>query len=284
MESDNLNKSLNQTNEHEAETELKIEDYNRKEVDIDSDETKQEKIKLQNQLKLIEDELTIGLEKVLVCKKEGNDLFKKQIITEAIKYYSQGAELCEESLSNYSQPSTPSENITSLLKNLQEERVNLLSNISMCYLKQEKYQDTFNIDMSIIRQYNPNWDKSYNRLIIACLRQGDLAMANQYCSIFRMIFNEGILSKYQSTFNDLEEENRKQMEKMKSQAKKPEDTTVQSSIVKEVDSITVDSKKNKKSLIKKRTFNFKWFLGGLVLFSSTFALFYLINNKKRFFN
>ena len=282
MESDNLDKSLNQTNEHE--TELKIEDINRTEVEIDSEETKQEKIKLQNELKLIEDELTIGLEKVTVCKKEGNELFKKQLITEAIKFYSQGAELCEESLSNYSQPSTPSENITSLLKNLQEERVNLLSNISMCYLKQEKYQDMFNIDMSIIRQYNPNWDKSYNRIIIAFMKQGDLAMANQYCSIFRMIFNEGILSKYQSTFNDLEEENRKQMEKMKSQVKKPEETTIQSSIVKDADSITVNSKKNKKSLIKKRTFNYNWFFGGLVLFSSTFALFYLINNKKKFFN
>ncbi len=243
----------------------------------------EEELKTINQIKLIESELSSGLETARLHKKDGNDLFKKENFDEAIKSYTTGAQFIDNLFISLDK-SVESEQIISLLKSINEERVNILSNMANCLLRLEKYQEVFNIDMSILRQYNPNWDKSYNRIIICCMKNGDIMLANQYASLFSSHFPESVISKYKSTFAELEEEGRKHMQK-KAQNKNVEETTINSE-KKEVDAKTVSSEK-KTTVVKKvktREFNLKWFFGGVLFIGSAMGLFYLFYSKKRFLN
>lgn len=279
MESkDILNKSKNE----EANDSFKKSENNDDNNIILDDEN--EEIKVVNQLIQAEQSLKDSLDKIISYKKEGNEQFKNKNYNEAISLYNIGIEKLEESMTSYD-PKIQNENMKILVKSIIEEKVNVLSNMSTCYLKLENYQQVFNLDMSIIRQFNPVWDKSYNRIIIACIKNNDLMMANQYAQILKMQFSQDIVEKYKGTFEDLENENKNHLESIKKK-KNQEESECQSTLIKDSDSRTINSSNNKSTTkvvkTKKSKLNLKWLVGSVFLIGSTVGLFFLFNSRRKF--
>lgn len=238
-----------------------------------------EKLKEENRKKLIEEELTKGYEKAVNLKKEGNEKFKTGDYTQAEKYYNDGLSVIEEVLSSNDEFQNP------LFGKLKEERVNILSNLSNCLMKHNKFQEAFNIDMTIISQFDPNWDKSYNRIILCALKNGDTQLAIQYAGLFRMRFSESTLSKYQSTLNEVDEEQKKLIERSKPKSEPKEETTIKSSI-NESDVQSQTSKPATIKTVKRPAGRSKvmWFFSGALLLGSAFGLFLLFKNRSKFLN
>lgn len=238
-----------------------------------------EKLKEENKKKLLEEELKRGYEKAVNLKKEGNDKFKAGNYVEAEKYYNEGSNCIEEILVSVEEFNHP------IFAKLKEERVNILSNLSNCLMKHEKFQESFNIDMTIISQLDANWDKSYNRIILCALKNNDSQLAIQYAGLFKMRFSESTLSKYQSTFKDVEDAQKKLYESTKPKAGPKEDTTIKSSI-NESDVQSEVSKPVKVKTVKKPAsrFRYTWIFGSVVLLGSAFGLFMLFKNRNKFLN
>lgn len=280
MESkDILNKSKNE----EANDSFKKSENNNDDNNIILDD-ENEDIKVKNQLIQAEQSLKDSLDKIISYKKEGNELFKNKNYNEAIASYNIGIEKLEESMTSYD-PKIQNESIKMLVKSIIEEKVNVLSNMSTCYLKLDNYQQVFNLDISIIRQFNQMWDKSYNRIIISCLKNNDLMMANQYAQILKSSFSQDIVDKYKGTFDDLEKENMNHLERIKNK-KSQEESDCQSTLIKDSDSRTINSSNNKSTTkvvkTKKSKLNLKWFLGSVFLIGSTVGLFFLFNSRRKF--
>lgn len=243
-----------------------------------------EDIKVVNQFIQAEQSLKDSLDKIISFKKEGNEHFKNKNYNEAITSYNIGIEKLEESMASYDKK-IQNESIKILQKSIIEEKVNVLSNMSTCYLKLENYQQAFNLDLSIIRQFNPSWDKSYNRIIIASIKNNDLMLANQYAHILKMQFPQEIVDKYKGTFEDLENENKNHLERIKTK-KNQEESECQSTLIKDSDSRTINSSNNKSTTkvvkTKKSKLNLNWLLGSVFLIGSTVGLFFLFNSRRKF--
>jgi tetratricopeptide (TPR) repeat protein len=217
------------------------------------------------------EEILKEVEKLKAIKNEGNAQFKSNKFKEAEAKYEEGINYSDDILSKYTDIK-----YSQHIGNIKEEKILLMSNLAMVLLRHEKYQDAFNLDMNIVTQYNPLWDKSYNRIIICCLRQNNLILANQYASLFKMKFNEETVKKYSSTFNELEQENIKLKESNRKDENLSENTTLKSSIIKEGNTKTVTTKKKPKRNM------FNWVLGSGLLIGSIVGLFYLVSYRKKF--
>lgn len=238
-----------------------------------------EKLKQENNKRLIEEELKKGYDTAVNLKKEGNEKFKSGIYNEAERFYNEGLRCIEEILTNIEEFNHP------IFAKLKEERVNIYSNLSNCLMKDNKFQEAFNIDMTIISQYDPNWDKSYNRIIQCALKNKDSQLAIQYAGLFKMRFSESTLSKYQVTFKDVEEEQKKLYESAKPKAGTKEDTTIKSSI--NESDVYSEVGKPVKVKTKQKPANrsrFTWLFGSAILLGSAFGLFLLFKNRSKFLN
>lgn len=280
MESPIKNEANTSTNEKEIKESpvdvdhvegVKVEDE--PSVDLDAEVSFERKKKEEENKALIE-ELKVELERFINIKKEANAIFKSKLFSEASEKYDSGFVQIEEVLSKYENKHFNNAEINDLITKIKAERVFLLSNKAMCLHNQGNFKDCFNVDMEIINKYDPNWDKSYGRIITSCLRQNNLMLANQYAAIFQMKFNPTTLEKYEPIFRELEEENQKIKQTQKKDADVfSENTTLKSSIIK--DAQTVKKKKTQGG-------KFKWIFGGFLLFSSAIGLIFLFSNRKKF--
>ena len=260
-----------------------------------------EKLKEQNKNKLVFETLQKALEAIEKYKGEGNKHFKENSFDEATRKYEDGINSVEEVLQLYEgyNSTLDIKNIEEIIETIKTQRVLIISNLSNSFLKQGKYQESFNLDMNIISQYNPNWDKSYSRMIICCMKRNDIMLANQYAAIFKMRFSASTIEKYAQTFKDLEEETVSYQERMKQEMATNKSSNVNitnvdnnnvtnnnsslksSKLENEVEAKTVNKKPSGR--VARRRLNYGLFFGGLVFIGSAIGLFFLFANKKRYF-
>ena len=283
-EKDENKVEINQENNQETKKEVKEvkeETLNNKSNDeIKVNEENNEK-KEEKEEKNYEEELTNILNLSTQYKQEGNKFFKDKDYQKADGKYREGIELSENYIQDYK-----GDIENPIFKNIKKENVCLYSNLSNCIMQQENFMEVFNIDMYIISRLDANWDKSYNRIIRACLKNNELQLANQYATIFRSRFAEETISKYQQTFDLLNEENKKfyekNQEKMKANANTTGNTT-QDNMSETISDTRSLTSKNKSitSKKKRKPFFFKFIFGGFVLFGALASFFFIFKNRQK---
>ena len=130
-------------------------------------------------------------------KSQGNELFKKKEYDEAISKYMEGYEKLEKELPkiNHERSYNPqSEELLTLSKQI-------MSNLSLCYIKTEKYQESVDLDLKII-SIDPKYDKSYVRLFNAYIKLGKKEQAVYFGDIL-LKFDDETKKKYENVIPDI---------------------------------------------------------------------------------
>lgn len=253
-------------------------DADAEEIQISEDERKQQE---QEEIKII-NSLTDAALKAAELKQEGNKFFKTKDYKAAETYYKEGLDVAEGYINTYKYDKNHE-----LFKRLLEDRVALYSNLSNLYLKQENFTEVFNIDMYIITQLDPNWDKAYNRIILATLNKGDIDIANNYANLFKSRFSADTLDKFKSTFDSLEEANIKRDAEIKKNMNNTtnKDTTSYAKSDNMSENISETKSKGRGPLKAKKRSSFsltvRYFLGGFLFLGGLFTFYFLFKNKYR---
>ena len=132
-------------------------------------------------------------------KNAGNDLYKKESYEEAISKYKEGYEQLEKQISqiNLERSYNPqSEELITLYKQF-------MSNLSLCYSKTEKYQESIDLDLKII-SIDQNYDKAYQRLFNNYLKINKKDQAVYFGDIF-LKFDEETIKRYEGLKETIEE-------------------------------------------------------------------------------
>lgn len=213
------------------------------------------------------------LQRAQGLKQDGNKYFKTNDNQNSEKYYREGVDLVESFIQNY-KGDTQNPDFDSLLK----ERVFLYSNLANTLQRMENYMEIFNIDMYIITQLDPNWDKSYNRIINTCIKKQDIGVAEKYAALFRARFSKDTLSKYTQTFDLLEEEIKKRPQATAANTTSFTNITDNTSEnLSEIRSQTSSTIKRK----KRSSFNIfaRYFLGSCMMVGGIFAFYLLFKGR-----
>ena len=78
-----------------------------------------------------------------------------------------------------------------------------MSNLSLCYSKTEKYQESIDLDLKII-SFEPNYDKSYARLFSNYLKIGKKDQAVYYGNSF-LKFDDETKKRYEDVVTQINE-------------------------------------------------------------------------------
>ena len=133
-------------------------------------------------------------------KKAGNDLFKKNSYDEAIEKYKEAYEKLEKELPkiNHERSYNPqSEELLTLNKQI-------MSNLSLCYTKTEKYQQSIELDLKIIAN-DPKYDKSYLRLFNNYMKLDQKQQAVYFGDLLIRNFDEETKEKYKDDIPKIQE-------------------------------------------------------------------------------
>ena len=132
-------------------------------------------------------------------KNAGNELYKNKSYEEAIVKYREGYIKLEKELPqiNLERSYNPqSEELLTLSKQI-------MSNLSLCYSKTEKYQESIDLDLKIISS-DENYDKAYARLFNNYLKLNKKDQAVYFGNIF-LKFDEETLKKYENLKETIED-------------------------------------------------------------------------------
>ena len=132
-------------------------------------------------------------------KNAGNELYKNKSYEEAILKYKEGYEKLEKELPqiNLERSYNPqSEELLTLSKQI-------MSNLSLCYSKTEKFQESIDLDLKIISS-DENYDKAYARLFNNYLKLNKKDQAVYFGNIF-LKFDEETLKKYENLKETIED-------------------------------------------------------------------------------
>ena len=140
------------------------------------------------------------LKKELIdIKAAGNELFQKQSYEEAITKYNEGYDKINDSLSKISRERSYNPQSQELLT----LSVQIMSNLSLCYMKTEKYQESIDLDLKI-NALDQNYDKAYIRLFKNYLKIGKKDQAVYYGTGF-LKFDDETKNKYKDTVDQINE-------------------------------------------------------------------------------
>ena len=132
-------------------------------------------------------------------KKSGNEKFKDKQIEEASKIYKEAYEKLEKELPKIDKERDYNPQSSDLFTLF----IQLSQNLSLCYFKTEKYDDSINLDQKIIAR-DKNYDKAYFRLFKSYLKQGKKAQA-VYFGNFLLGFDEETKKKYEEIIPEIEQ-------------------------------------------------------------------------------
>ena len=132
-------------------------------------------------------------------KKSGNEKFKDKQIEEASKIYKEAYEKLEKELPKIDQERDYNPQSSDLFTLF----IQLSQNLSLCYFKTEKYDESINLDQKIIAR-DKNYDKAYFRLFKSYLKQGKKAQA-VYFGNFLLGFDEETKKKYEEIIPEIEQ-------------------------------------------------------------------------------
>ena len=251
--------------------------------------TQEQYEEMQRQIQMYMDELESTLKSATTLKEAGNKHFSNQDYVQAETNYLKGKKLVEDFNTQYFMiiRSIPP---TDKSKTLSEEFFKILSNLSNTYIKQEKNIESIELDKYILTYINPNWDKSYGRLIQAYLNLGKLNEANKIYENFKLIKDfDKYKDKHQFVINQLEERNFKNIENLKKSASMPNNQEGQFLNPDSQSISDIASQGDVKKRKKKKTNSFgmyaKYLLGGFFLMGGLFSFYFIYrNNFKKMLN
>ena len=132
-------------------------------------------------------------------KKEGNEHFKKNEFEKAISKYKEAYEKLEKELPKIDKERDYNPQSIDLLKLF----IQLAQNLSLCYFKTEKYEESIRLDLQIIARDN-NYDKAYYRLFKSYLKLDKKAQA-VYFGEHLLGFDEETKKRYEQIIPEIEE-------------------------------------------------------------------------------
>ena len=112
-------------------------------------------------------------------KNEGNDLYKSKKIEEAKNKFKEGYDRYLKELPLINKEKENNEQCKEVLLLAKK----ILSNLALCYYKQEKYKEAINYDLKILEEY-PKFGKSIVRLFNSYKRIKDIQQAVFYGDLF----------------------------------------------------------------------------------------------------
>ena len=138
----------------------------------------------------------------------GNEFYKKKLYDNAINKYKEGYEIINKELLEVNRNRMLAyhpeiQEFISLSKHI-------MSNLSLSYLKKEKYEESIQIDKKIF-SLDPKYDKSYARLFNSYLKLNKKAEAVFFGDILIKNFNNEVKEKYKDLIPIIEKE-KKNME------------------------------------------------------------------------
>ena len=143
------------------------------------------------------------IKEITDIKASGNELVANKSYEEAISKYKEGYQKLEKLLPkiNHERSYNPqSEELLTLNRQI-------MSNLSLCYTKTEKYQESIDLDLKIISN-DRNFDKSYVRLFKNYLKINKIEQAVYFGEIL-LKFDDETKNKYKDEIAEIEEEKKK---------------------------------------------------------------------------
>ena len=134
----------------------------------------------------------------------GNELFKKKLYDEAIIKYKEGYDIINKELLKINRNITMY-NHNPQIEEFTHESVKLMSNLSLSYLKKDKYKESIELDSKII-SLSPKYDKAYVRLFKSYLKLNKKAEAVYFGGLLIKNFSKEIIDKYKDLIPKIEEE------------------------------------------------------------------------------
>ena len=134
----------------------------------------------------------------------GNELFKKKLYDEAIIKYKEGYDIINKELLKINRNITMY-NHNPQIEEFNHESVKLMSNLSLSYLKKDKYKESIELDSKII-SLSPKYDKAYVRLFKSYLKLNKKAEAVYFGGLLIKNFSKEIIDKYKDLVPKIEEE------------------------------------------------------------------------------
>ena len=206
QENMNVQKNEDNSEKERKKTEIKntknnIKENNIKENNIFFEDNKIKENSNDNHLK----ELIKQLKEIELA---GNEFYKKKLYDNAINKYKEGYEIINKELLEVNRNRMLAyhpeiQKFISLSKHI-------MSNLSLSYLKKEKYEESIQIDKKIF-SLDPKYDKSYARLFNSYLKLNKKAEAVFFGDILIKNFNNEVKEKYKDLIPIIEKE-KKNME------------------------------------------------------------------------
>ena len=129
---------------------------------------------------------------------EGNNLYSKKSYEEAIAKYKEGCDKYEKEEKKIHSEQSYNPQCKELLTLARQ----IISNLSLCYTKTEKYQESIDLDLKIISSDN-KYDKCYARLFNNYLKLNKKEQA-AYFGDMLLKFDEETLKKYENEKIEIE--------------------------------------------------------------------------------
>jgi len=201
QENKNVQKNEDNSKKERIKTEIKniknnIKENNIKENNIFFEDNKIKENSNDNHLK----ELIKQLKEIELA---GNEFYKKKLYDDAINKYKEGYEIINKELLEVNRNRMLAyhpeiQEFISLSKHI-------MSNLSLSYLKKEKYEESIQIDKKIF-SLDPKYDKSYARLFNSYLKLNKKAEAVFFGDILIKNFNNEVKEKYKDLIPIIEKE------------------------------------------------------------------------------
>ena len=201
QENMNVQKNEDNSEKERKKTEIKntknnIKENNIKENNIFFEDNKIKENSNDNHLK----ELIKQLKEIELA---GNEFYKKKLYDDAINKYKEGYEIINKELLEVNRNRMLAyhpeiQEFISLSKHI-------MSNLSISYLKKEKYEESIQIDKKIF-SLDPKYDKSYARLFNSYLKLNKKAEAVFFGDILIKNFNNEVKEKYKDLIPIIEKE------------------------------------------------------------------------------
>ena len=132
-------------------------------------------------------------------KKEGNEKYKNGQIEEALLKYKEAHEKLEKELPKIDKERDYNPQSSELFTLF----IQLSQNLSLCYFKTEKYEESIKLDQKIIARDN-KYDKAYYRLFKSYMKLEKKAQAVYFGNIL-LGFDEETKKRYEETIPEIEQ-------------------------------------------------------------------------------
>ena len=196
-------KKEEQKEEQKKEEGAKVEEENKKEEEPKVEEEKKKKKEAPKKPREPEPKIPTDFKELIKeineIKNQGNELFKNQSFEEALVKYKEAYDKLEKELPKINQERSYNPQSIDLIT-LQKQ---IMNNLSLCYSKTEKYEESINYDLKIIAM-DQNYDKSYVRLFHNYLKLNKREQAVYFGEIL-LKFHDETKQKYASDIEKIEE-------------------------------------------------------------------------------